>query len=209
MKRLAPCFRRRTERRLPPGSVGPGLAALAVLALAFTASSGFAQIGTANLSVRVDGTDGDPLPGITVEAVNSETGLQRTAVTDSRGEVMMLALPPGSYQVTATIEGMSAPATQAVELGVGYRARIEPILRPQVSEGMTVLDEVPLVDVHRMDSSTNILPEQIESLPVADRQFEKLAFLAAGVQRDRTAYFDRTGAPVIGGAGNGSVATVW
>ena len=195
MKRLAPSCRRRTERRLPPGSVGPGLAALAVLALAFSASSGFAQIGTANLSVRVVGTEGNPLPGVTVEAVNHDTGLERRGLTDSRGEVLLVALPPGQYEISASLEGMSMSASRMATLRVGHRVELDLTLQPQVSEGMTVLDEVPLVDVHRMDSSTNIVPEQIESLPVLDRQYERLAFLTPGVQRDRARFFNRIGAP--------------
>ena len=33
----------------------------------------------------------------------------------------------------------------------------------------------------KTDSSTNIVPEQIQELPVADRDFERLAFIAPGV----------------------------
>ena len=73
---------------------------------------------------------------------------------------------------------------------------------------MEVTGEALLVDVYRTDSSATVVPEQIEALPVADRQFENLAFLAPGTQRDRTPYFDRTGSPVIGGSGNAAQSTI-
>jgi hypothetical protein len=167
-----------------------------------------AQTGSASLLVHVLAEADEPLPGVTVEVVNSETGLRRRASTDLTGGVVMIALPPGLYEVIAGLEGMDAPAAQAVSLHVGQRARLTLELRPQVTDAVTVTGEVPLVDIYRTDSSTSILPQQIESLPVADRQFEKLAFLAPGVQRDRTSFFDRTDAPVIGGVGNAGVATI-
>ena len=167
-----------------------------------------AQISTASLAVHAVDQDDDALPGVTVEVLNSDTGLLRTAITDESGSVSILALPPGPYEVTASLEGMHSPDPETATLRIGQRARLDLVLLPQIAEAMTVTSEAQLVDVNRLDSSTNIVPEQIESLPVADRQFEKLAFLAPGVQRDRTRFFDRTGAPVIGSASNAAVATI-
>ena len=64
------------------------------------------------------------------------------------------------------------------------------------------------VDVVKTDSSTNIVPEQIASLPVADRDFQRLAFLTPGVQRERGGNRFIGNAPVIGAAGNASQATI-
>ncbi|HWS70605.1 MAG TPA: TonB-dependent receptor, partial [Thermoanaerobaculia bacterium] len=67
---------------------------------------------------------------------------------------------------------------------------------------------VPLVDVYKTDSSTNIIPEQIQSLPVPDRDFQRLAFIAPGVQRERGGFRFINGGPVIGAGGNASQATI-
>src|SRR6185369_5412681 len=67
----------------------------------------------------------------------------------------------------------------------------------------------PVVDVHRTDSSTNIVPEQIEQLPVADRDFQRLAFIAPGVERERGGFRFINGGPVIGAGGNASQATIF
>jgi hypothetical protein len=64
------------------------------------------------------------------------------------------------------------------------------------------------VDVFKVDSSTNIIPEQIEALPVPDRDFQKLAFLAPGVQRERGGFRFIGGGPVIGAGGNASQSTI-
>src|SRR6185369_7556195 len=59
------------------------------------------------------------------------------------------------------------------------------VMQAASSESITVSADVPVVDVHKTDSSTNILPEQIEQLPVPDRDFQRLAFIAPGVERER------------------------
>ena len=73
---------------------------------------------------------------------------------------------------------------------------------------MNVIAEAPLVDVYKTDSSTNIVPEQIQALPVANRDFQSLAFLTPGVQRERGGNRFIGNQPVIGAAGNASQATI-
>ncbi len=46
------------------------------------------------------------------------------------------------------------------------------------------------------------------TLPVANREFEKLAFIAPGVQRERGEFRFVTGGPVIGSGGNASQSTI-
>ena len=64
------------------------------------------------------------------------------------------------------------------------------------------------MDVYKTDSSTNVTPEQISDLPTPDRDFQNLAFIAPGVERERGAFRFVTGGPVIGGGGNASQSTI-
>ncbi len=94
-------------------------------------------------------------------------------------------------------------------LRVGQSARVEATLKvAQIAETVTVSGEAPLVDLFRSDSSTNIVPEQIQDLPVADRDFQRLAFLTPGVQRERGGFRFIGGGPVIGAGGNASQSTI-
>ena len=52
------------------------------------------------------------------------------------------------------------------------------------------------------------MPEQIESLPVPDRDFQRLAFIAPGVQRERGGFRFINGGPVVGAGGNASQSTI-
>ena len=192
--------RRESASQLGPSWRGPVSAAiLAVLILPLAAT---AQVSTASLSVQVVGEGEERLPGVTVEVLNTETGLQRTGITDERGIVQLQALPPGTYEIAAQLEGMTTPASEVFQLMVGQRAQLTVVLQPRVTDTIEVRGAAPLVDVHRMDSSTNIIPEQIQEIPVRDRQFERLALLTPGTQRDQARYYNRQGAPVVGASSN-------
>ncbi|MEO6194272.1 MAG: carboxypeptidase regulatory-like domain-containing protein [Thermoanaerobaculia bacterium] len=167
-----------------------------------------AQVSTASVEVQVVGTDGTPLPGVTVTLRNTETGLTRVEVTGAQGTATLSALPPGTYRADLELQGFSPVTQEAVALRVGQTARVRATLSSAVTESIDVSTTVPLVDVYKTDTSTNIVPEQIESLPVPDRDFQRLAFIAPGVQRERGAFRFVSGGPVVGAGGNASQATI-
>jgi len=81
-------------------------------------------------------------------------------------------------------------------------------MQAKTSDVITVNAAKEVVDLHKTDTSTNILPEQIQELPVPNRDFQKLAFLAPGVQRERGGFRFIGDGPVIGSAGNASQSTI-
>lgn len=178
---------------------------VAVLALAAPA---VAQVADALIEVVVTDQSAQPMPGVTVTVRQTETGLTRESVTTESGTARIPALPPGPYEVTCKLSGF-ADVTQKVLLRVGETGRLQVQMRVAgVSEAVTVVGESPLVDVYKTDSSTNIVPEQIEALPVADRDFQRLAFLVPGVQRERGGFRFIGGGPVVGAGGNASQSTI-
>lgn len=181
---------------------------LAVLFVIFSATTAFAQIDKGSIEGVVLDQSKSPLPGVTVTVARPETGYQTVAVTDSSGAAWFPALPPGNYEVTFTLEGFAPVAAQKVVLRVGQEAKIAVTMQAAASEAITVSADVPIVDVHKSDSSTNIVPEQISSLPVQDREFERLAFIAPGVQRERGGFRFINGGPVVGAGGNASQTTI-
>lgn len=183
-----------------------GIVALAAtLALAGPAA---AQVATATIDVTVMDSAGASLPGVTVTVVNRDTGLDRIQVTDEAGLARFPALPPGPYDVSGELSGFAAAEQAEVVVRVGQTARLTFTLTPEISESMTVAARTPVVDLYRTDTSTNIVPEQIEELPVADRDFQRLAFIAPGVQRERGSFRFIQGGPVIGSSGNASQSTI-
>jgi hypothetical protein len=167
-----------------------------------------AQVSTASLDARVTDVDGGALPGVTVTLENVETGLTRVGVTGEDGSATLSALPPATYTASFALEGFSPVSQEGVVLRVGQAVQIRAELSAAVAESITVSSTVPLVDLYRTDTSTNIVPEQIESLPVPDRDFQRLAFIAPGVQRERGGFRFIGGGPVVGAGGNASLSTI-
>src|SRR5947209_7000347 len=184
------------------------LLTLLALAMLFISIDAFAQIDKGSVEAVALDQSKAALPGVTVALSRPETGYEATAVTDTSGVARFLALQPGSYQLNFTLEGFAPVKAQKVTLLVGERAKVSVTLQQSASETITVTAAEQVVDVHKTDSSTNIVPEQIAQLPVADRQFERLAFIAPGVQRERGGFRFINGGPVVGAGGNASQTTV-
>lgn len=182
---------------------------LSLLVVLFAvAAPAFAQIDKGSIeAVALDQTRA-PLPGVTVTVTRPEVGFETVAVTDTSGAARFPALTPGDYQVAFALDGFASIAAQRVVLRIGQEAKLSVLMQTSASETITVSAEAPVVDVHKTDSSTNIVPEQIASLPVADRDFQRLAFIAPGVQRERGSFRFINGGPVVGAGGNASSATI-
>lgn len=183
----------------------PLIALILVLAMAAPA---FAQIDKASIEAVALDQSRAPLPGVTVTVTRPETGYQTVGVTDTAGSTRFPALAPGNYEVTFNLEGFAPVAAQKLTLRIGQEARLSVVMQAAASETITITAEAPVVNVHKVDSSTNILPEQIAALPVADRDFQRLAFIAPGVQRERGGFRFINGGPVVGAGGNASQSTI-
>ena len=94
--------------------------ATAVLLLA-AAGVGLAQtdVTTSRINGTVRDATGVPLPGVSVEGKNQETGLVANAVTDTNGLYRLLNLPTGRYTVTATLSGFKSERRPDIRLDLG------------------------------------------------------------------------------------------
>ena len=96
-----------------------GLALAAALGLA-PAALAQTDVTTGRIAGTVSASDGSPLPGVSVEAKNQETGLIKTTTTDSSGGFVVrtsTGVPP-SARVRA-----SAPSRYAAAPGSGGKSR--------------------------------------------------------------------------------------
>src|SRR4029077_16381637 len=66
----------------------------------------FAQT-TGEIAGTVNGTDGRPLPGVTVEASSASLQGTRVSVTGNDGAFRFISLPPGSYKVKGSLSGFT------------------------------------------------------------------------------------------------------
>src|SRR5262245_52845574 len=157
--------------------------ALVLLALAsLAAPAAYAQtdVTTSRISGTVEGADGAPLPGVTIEATNTETGLVQVEVTDADGFYRILNLPFGNYRVVASLDGFATTTADHVRLQIGSTPTINFAMQSAtVSETITVTaEDRPVVEVANTSNSTTIQSEQVENLPSVGRDFKQLVLLA-------------------------------
>jgi len=183
--------------------------ATALVTAAWPAPPAAAQVADAVIEILASDESGAPLPGVTITVMRPDTGYQAVLVSDVVGVGRALGLAPGTYDVKLELAGFGSIIEKGLTVRVGQTARLGVTLKvAQLAETVNVVAQAPLVDIFKTDSSTNIVPEQIQSLPVADRDFQRLAFLAPGVQRERGGNRFIGNGPVIGAAGNASQATI-
>jgi outer membrane receptor for ferrienterochelin and colicin len=143
------------------------------------------DVTTSRISGTVEDNDSTPLPGVTVTATNTETGLQVTAVTDERGYYRLLNLPTGTYNLEALLDGFATTTAENVRLLLGSAPTVNFTLQSaSVSETITVTSEVPVVEVTNTATGTTMQQEQIEALPVAGRDFKGLVLLTPQTRLD-------------------------
>lgn len=153
-----------------------GLAFLLGLSLPATS-----QTITGFLEGKVSDKSGAVIPGANVDAVNIETGLSRSTVTNGAGDYRIVHLPVGQYKVTAQAQSFQAQ-TASVQLTIDQTANVDFSLEPSsVKEEVTVTAEAPLIEPTRTSTDSVIGQQQIQNLPVNGRQFIDFALLAPGV----------------------------
>ena len=71
-----------------------------------------AQQETATIIGTVLDAQRAALPGATITARNTETGFVRTGVSDQEGRYRIAAVPPGSYEISAEMQGFGRAVRQ-------------------------------------------------------------------------------------------------
>jgi len=147
-------------------------------------SVALAQIGSdASLLGVVTDSSGAVVPRATVTALNLDTGLQKTTNAGESGDFEIPVLPIGRYSVTVTHPGFSTWKAARVDLSVGSRQRIAPVLSPgEITQQINVEVAAELIQTDRSSVSTVVEEKQIRELPLNGRNPVQLVALAPGMQ---------------------------
>src|SRR5204863_219200 len=89
---------------------------LALMVVLLSSAHVWAQ-ATAQINGTVADSSGAVLPGVTVFAIQTETGFRREAETDATGSYALLNLPTGPYRLEATLSGFRTFAQTGVHAG--------------------------------------------------------------------------------------------
>jgi hypothetical protein len=154
------------------------LAALALCLLA--ALPAVAQTGQIN-GVITDNS-GAVIPGATVKAVETATGLSRETVSGTDGRYIFAALRPTTYDILAELSGFQTSQRKGVLLQANENLTVSlSLLVGTLAETVTVSGESPVVDVSSATLSTVVDSKRIVELPLNGRDAAMLSTQVSGM----------------------------
>lgn len=143
------------------------------------------DVTTGRIAGQVLDQDGQPLPGVAVEAKNKGTGLTLNQTTDVKGTYRIVNLPVGTYDVKAALSGFRTQDRPSVVVTLGAAVTADFKLGlASVAETLTVTAEVPTVETTQTASQTTVDNTAIRSLPSNGRNFTNFVLLTPNAQVD-------------------------
>ena len=129
-------------------------------------------------------SQGAPLGGAQVTAVNTGTNETIRVTTHDDGEFRVIGLFTGQYTVTVRHVGYK-PAEQTVQIVIGQRARLEFDLERGAAElaaQRVEAERVKDVEVQRLSVSAPVMQTEVANLPLNQRGVMNLAAVAPGIK---------------------------
>jgi len=145
-------------------------------------SFALAQTSLGRITGRVTDPDGAVIPAVDVVALNQETGVSTTTQTNESGMYTFAALQPGTYTISATLQGFKTfkrsgiklETAQVLELNIGMELGA-------VTETVTVTGEAPLLESTTSTVSQMMEQRVMQEMPLTDRRSLNLVALSGAV----------------------------
>ena len=137
---------------------------------------------TGSISGTVRDASGAVVPGVTVAARNTETGVVNTLPTDAVGFYNFPALPVGHYDVSFQKSGFKVYREAGLKLDVDAALRVDAVLQvgAEVQE-VSVTAAAALVDTRTQQTGEVISGTEMTNLPLNGRAYTDLLALQPGV----------------------------
>jgi hypothetical protein len=142
----------------------------------------FAQDPRGAITGSLTDSSGAAIPGVTIRAVNSETGVAASAVSNASGGYNIPFLPPGMYRVTAELTGFKRFSRDKIEVRVGEAVGL-PIQMEvgEMTETIEVTATTPLLDTTSSSLGQVVDQRRILELPERGGNPMELTLLTPGV----------------------------
>ena len=158
---------------------------VAVVSLIFVVSAiASAQAGNGTLTGTVEDISKALIPGVTITAMNTGTGVNTTVITNESGSYNIPSLLPGTYRLTAEIPGFKSVSYTNIELGTNETKRFNFTLEvgAQAQSVEVTIDATSLLTT---SSATidNVLPEyRVRDLPLVGNDVLDLIGVLGGAR---------------------------
>ena len=162
-------------------SISKNLAQWTIAAMILMGSL-FAQTTQGGIVGTIHDEKGNSISGAKVTVTDPATGLQRQTTTADNGIFRLLALPTGTYQVSAEAPGFATATSTGIEVGVDQVRTIDVVLRVGAEKQVVeVQADAALTQTETSKLGQIIDNRKVEDLPLNGRDFAQLARLNPGV----------------------------
>ena len=155
----------------------------AILAvLMFLALDACAQQITGSIRGTIVDPSGAAVQGASISAIQSETGLTRSAVANRSGEYLLLELPVGHYSLHATAKGFETYIQKGIFVDINEAATV-PVRLAVGAETLKVevQADAQLIQATVSSLGKTVTERDILELPLNGRDFSQLGLLQPGV----------------------------
>jgi hypothetical protein len=156
---------------------------ICMLAIAIYASlSASAQEIAGSIRGTVWDASGGVVSGARVRAIQTETGLERMATTDSQGAYVLVELPVGHYRLETEAKGFKKYVQEGIALDVNQTATVIVHLAVGIpTEEVRVQADAALVETTVTSLGKTVGEHDVLDLPLNGRNFSQLGLLQPGV----------------------------
>lgn len=128
---------------------------------------------------------GNPLPGVSVEATSPKLVGRATARTETNGAYRLFGLTPGTYKVAFSLQGFKPVVREGIVVSLEQTLKLD-ISMPMgaIEEQVTVVGQTPLIDVKTTVKGVTLTRETFQVLPHG-RDFDTLLASVPGVYSEK------------------------
>jgi len=130
--------------------------------------------------------DGSPVPGVLVTLASGEVvGAAKTTITNDAGLYRFMGLQPGTYIISASLEGFSSAKQTGISIHIGKTFTVDLVMKQgKITEEVVVMGKTALVDVKESATATvEMTSDYLQNIP--NSQFTTNAVnLAPGISGD-------------------------
>ena len=154
------------------------LCGLAIVCAGFPQS----QMSSGDINGTVTDLQSGALSGATIRLKNIETGWTKQTVSDMSGDWHFFVVPPGAYEVRAEQPGFVTITRTPIHVTIG--ATVDVDFRMEVagiSSEVLIQADSPILEIEKTQQSDTITTEQIDNLPINQRNYLGFTQLTSGV----------------------------
>jgi hypothetical protein len=149
---------------------------------ALSSAVSFAQMNVAEIGGAVTDPAGDPIPGAVVTATNTATGIKASVAAGQTGGYQLSQLTPGVWDIGATAPSFRQAIQPNVVLHAGDRINVKFSMVLGERTETLIVEAIPgVLQTESAQIKDVIENQQVNDLPVKDREFLELALLGSGV----------------------------